>query len=119
MADRSREGRYTQAEFFHRLVSPLFRYTVPMFQGPQGWRDFVIRGKGCGENVPAMVETLPASWIAVKCPLCSEHRRYLPTEVFRAAYPTRLLGSRGGAHRAGQGKPCSTRTHTCRVRIAQ
>jgi hypothetical protein len=32
---------------------------------------------------PAMVETLPASWIAVKCPLCSEHRRYLPTEVFQ------------------------------------
>jgi hypothetical protein len=30
-----------------------------------------------------MVETLPASWIAVKCPLCSEHRRYLPTEVFQ------------------------------------
>lgn len=51
-----------------------------MFQGPQSWRDFVIRCKGCGENVPAMVEMLPASWIAVKCPLCSEHRRYLPTE---------------------------------------
>jgi hypothetical protein len=28
----------------------------------------VIRCKGCGENIPAMVETLPASWIAVKCP---------------------------------------------------
>jgi hypothetical protein len=31
-----------------------------MFQGPQSWRDFVIRCKRCGENVPAMVETLPA-----------------------------------------------------------
>jgi hypothetical protein len=30
-----------------------------------------------------MIETLPASWIAVNCPLCSEHRRYLPTEVFQ------------------------------------
>ncbi len=63
-----------------RLV---FAYTGPMFQGPQSWRDFVIRCKGCGENTPAMVETLPASWIAVKCPLCSEHRRYLPAEVFQ------------------------------------
>ena len=43
----------------------------------------MIRCKGYGENVPAMLETLPASWIAVKCPLCSEHRRYLPTEVFQ------------------------------------
>jgi hypothetical protein len=50
-----------------------------MFQGPSNQRDFVIRCKGCGENVPAgVVETLPASWIAVKCPLCGEHRRYLP-----------------------------------------
>ena len=54
-----------------------------MFQGPQSWRAFVVRCKRCGENVPAGVETLPASWIAVKCPLCTEHRRYLPTEVFQ------------------------------------
>lgn len=47
------------------------------------WRDFVIRCKGCGEDIPAPVETLPASWIAARCPLCGEHRRYLPTEVFQ------------------------------------
>jgi hypothetical protein len=75
MADRSREGRNTQAKFFHSLVSPFFRYTVRMFQSPQSQRIFVIRCKGCGENIPALVETLPASWIAAKCPLCSEHRR--------------------------------------------
>ena len=40
-----------------------------------------------------MVETLPASWIAIKCPLCGEHRRYLPTKSFRAAYPTRSSGT--------------------------
>ena len=54
-----------------------------MFQGLTSWRDFVIRCKGCGENIPAMVETLPASWIAVKCPLCGEHRSYLPNEIFQ------------------------------------
>jgi hypothetical protein len=53
-----------------------------MFQGPSSQRAFVVRCKRCGENVPAMAETLPASWVAVKCPLRSEHRRYLPTEVF-------------------------------------
>jgi hypothetical protein len=35
-----------------------------MFQGPSSQRGFVIRCKGCGENIPALVETLPASWIA-------------------------------------------------------
>jgi predicted DCC family thiol-disulfide oxidoreductase YuxK len=30
-----------------------------------------------------MVETLLASWIVVKCPLCCEHRRHLRTEVFQ------------------------------------
>ena len=77
-----------------RLV---FAYTVPMFQGPPSQSAFVIRCKGCRENIRAMVETLPASWIAVKCPLCGEHRRYLPTEVFqgRVSYEvTKLRGNR-------------------------
>ncbi len=30
-----------------------------------------------------MVETLPALWIAIWCPLCSEHRRYLPYRGFQ------------------------------------
>jgi hypothetical protein len=62
-----------------------------MFQGPSSQRAFVVRCKQCGENVPAMVETLPASWIAVKCPLCSEHRRYLTTEVFQGRVSYALL----------------------------
>ncbi len=62
-----------------------------MFQGPSSQRAFVVRCKRCGENVPAMVETLPASWIAVKCPLCSEHRRYLPTEVFQGRVSYALI----------------------------
>ena len=53
-----------------------------MFQPPPG-RSVVIRCKGCLENIPAPVETMPAQPIAAKCPLCGEHRRYLPSEVFQ------------------------------------
>jgi hypothetical protein len=53
------------------------QYSFHVPGGPQNWRDFVIRCKGCGNNIPAPVETLPA----VKCPLCGEYRRYLPGRV--------------------------------------
>ena len=84
---------------YFRLI---FSYTEPMFQGPPNQASFVIRCKGCGENVPAPVETLPASWIAAKCPLCGEHRRYLPTEIFRGRLSYALLrkpvrSAQGGA----------------------
>jgi hypothetical protein len=65
-----------------------------MFQGPQSWRDFVIRCKGCRENIPAMVETLPASWIAIRCPLCGEHGATCPRRSLTGA---RVLS---GAHEA-------------------
>lgn len=45
--------------------------------------DFTIRCKGCGENVPAPVETMPSSWIVAQCPLCGERRAYLPPDIFR------------------------------------
>ncbi|HZD49173.1 MAG TPA: hypothetical protein VE178_10545 [Silvibacterium sp.] len=80
----------------------IFSYAVLMFQGPPGKFTFVIRCKGCGENIPAPVETLPASWIAAKCPLCGEHRRYLPTEIFQGRLSYALLrkpvrSAQGGA----------------------
>jgi hypothetical protein len=53
-----------------------------MFQGPPPVRSIAIRCKGCGENIPAPVESVPAQPIAARCPLCGEHRRYLPSEVF-------------------------------------
>src|SRR5580704_4588546 len=88
--------------FLHCIFAFCSRRHIPMFQGPQSWRHFVIRCKGCGENVPAMVERLPASWIAIKCPLCSEHRRYLPTEVFQGRVSYALIrkpvrSAQGGA----------------------
>ena len=43
---------------------------------------FVVVCKVCRENIVAMVQTLPAQPISVKCPLCSECREYSPREVF-------------------------------------
>lgn len=55
-----------------------------MFDLPDlGMCDFVVRCKGCHQNVPAPVETMPASWITLVCPLCGEHRAYLPPDIFR------------------------------------
>jgi hypothetical protein len=61
----------------------IFAYTVFMPQDPKGLHPFVVRCKGCDRNFAAPVETMPASWIAVKCPMCGEHRRYLPAEIFQ------------------------------------
>jgi hypothetical protein len=60
----------------------LFAYNVLMFPGPESSKRVVVQCKGCGENIPAPVETMPSQPIAARCPLCHEHRRYLPSEVF-------------------------------------
>ena len=62
----------------------MFAYNVPMFPTPSsGLYPFVIVCKGCQENIPAPVETLPDDWIIAVCPLCSQKRRYLPAEIFQ------------------------------------
>jgi hypothetical protein len=43
----------------------------------------VIVCKGCHQNIPAPVETMPDSWIIAACPLCGEQRRYLPLDIFQ------------------------------------
>jgi hypothetical protein len=53
-----------------------------LFPGPESSKRVVVQCKGCGENIPAPVETMPSQPIAARCPLCHEHRRYLPSEVF-------------------------------------
>jgi hypothetical protein len=53
-----------------------------MFQGPESLKRAVVHCKGCGENIPAPVETMLSQPVATRCPLCHEHRRYLPSEVF-------------------------------------
>lgn len=62
----------------------LFGYTLLVFLlPPSRVHDFTICCKGCGANIPAPVETMPASWIAAQCPLCGNKRRYLPGDIFR------------------------------------
>ena len=69
----------------------IFAYTVRVFNLPQSRPcDYTIRCKGCGENVPAPVETLPSSWIIASCPLCSAARYYLPSDIFRGRLSYRL-----------------------------
>ena len=34
--------------------------------------DYTIRCKGCGENIPAPVQTMPDTWIIAECPLCEK-----------------------------------------------
>jgi hypothetical protein len=59
-----------------------FAYNGLMFPAPESSRRVVVQCKGCGENIPAPVETMPSQPIAARCPLCHEHRRYLPSQVF-------------------------------------
>src|ERR1700674_1872732 len=87
-----------------------------MFQGPESLKRVVVHCKGCGENIPAPVETMPSQPVAARCPLCHEHRRYLPSEVFlgRLSHlmirkPVRSADGRGGGWRRGSKEsPTST-----------
>ena len=55
-----------------------------MFGGlPVRFCDFAITCKGCGECIPAPVETMPSSWIIAQCPLCNEKNQYLPPDIYR------------------------------------
>src|SRR6516164_3020150 len=63
------------------LCSPIL---WPVFQAPtSGIHSFVIVCKGCQQNIPAPVETMPDTWIMAECPLCGQKRRYLPAEIFQ------------------------------------
>ena len=65
--------------------------------------DYTVRCKGCGENIPAPVHTMPDTWIVADCPLCGARRRYLPpdylswTLVVSARQETCALAAGGSA----------------------
>jgi hypothetical protein len=62
----------------------IFAYSVRVWNLPSSLVcDFVVRCKGCGEPVPAPVQTMPDSWVVAECPLCGAKRKYLPTDIFR------------------------------------
>ena len=70
----------------------LFAYTVPVWQLPESRVcDFTIQCKGCAENIPAPVMTMPDTWIVAECPLCGQRRSYLPPEIFRGRLSHLLL----------------------------
>ena len=59
-----------------------FAFTLPMFPTPSGRKAFVVQCKKCRRDVPIGREEFPFQSVAVECRLCSELRRYLPSEVF-------------------------------------
>jgi hypothetical protein len=74
-----------------------------MFHAPSfGTHPFVIVCKGCEQNIPAPVETMPDSWIVADCPLCSERRRYLPADIFRGRLSHDLLVKPRGKQIGGE-----------------
>jgi len=49
----------------------LFAYTVSVWNLPETRLcDYTLRCKGCGENIPAPVLTMPGTWIVAECTLC-------------------------------------------------
>ena len=76
-------------------IRRLFAYTVPVWNLPETRIcDYTIRCKGCGENIPAPVMTMPDTWIVAECTLCGQRRSYLPTDIFRGRLSHLLLPSR-------------------------
>ena len=55
--------------------------------------DYTVCCKGCRENIPAPVMTMPDTWIVAQCPLCGQRRSYLPPDIFRGRL-SHLLFSR-------------------------
>ena len=63
-------------------VRHMFAYTCSaMTFGIQERKRFVVECKRCYRGVPAGVHDFPFQSIVITCPLCGEHRRYLPSEV--------------------------------------
>jgi hypothetical protein len=60
----------------------IFAYAVLVFQGPTNRKQFVVTCKRCRSDVLTGVKGFPFQSVVVKCQLCGERRRYLPSEVF-------------------------------------
>ena len=63
-------------------ISNFIAYHAGMFPTPSGRKTFVVTCKRCRRDVPSGISEFPFQSIAVECQLCSELRRYLPSEVF-------------------------------------
>jgi hypothetical protein len=79
----------------------IFSYPVVVaFNIPSSLRcDYIVTCKGCGENTPAPIQTVPDTWIVATCPLCRERRRYLPAEIFQGMLSYKLRTKQMGTGR--------------------
>ena len=92
-----------------RLV---FAYTADMFNIPSIRRsDFLVRCKGCQENIPAPILTMPDTWIIAECPLCGQKRRCLPSEIFRGNLSARLDARPSAGRRTAGRKTVGREAH--------
>jgi ribosomal protein S27E len=62
-----------------------------LFQGSNSRQVFVVKCKGCGENVPTGRVEFSFKSTIVACPLCHDTRRYLPSEVFKGRVSQQLI----------------------------
>jgi hypothetical protein len=87
-AGMSRQWAILHCAYF-AFYSP---YTVLMMWLPESYLcDFVVTCRRCLENIPVPIETMPDSWVQVKCPLCDLEYRYTPPEIFRGHLSHRLV----------------------------
>ena len=71
--------RFESPNYFVIFLWIIFAYTDLVFYIPEARLcDFTACCKGCRENIPAPITTMPDLWIVVVCPLCGERRAYLP-----------------------------------------
>lgn len=74
----------------------LFSHAVLVFRSPStAVHPLIVACKGCLQNIPAPVKTMPDSWIVAECPLCGTKRQYLPTEIFMGRISHELLMKSG------------------------
>jgi hypothetical protein len=53
--------------------------------------ELIVDCKGCRRPVPTNLECLPLQPVAVRCPLCSDHRYYRPAEVYAGQLAYQLV----------------------------
>jgi hypothetical protein len=86
----SRSGRTCRLYGGRAYLRLFFAYNGGVWNLPDSpLCDYTISCKGCGENIPAPIETMPDTWIVADCPLCGVKRRYMPTMVGRVALEER------------------------------
>ena len=61
------------------------------FHGAPTRLAIVVTCKGCQKAVPSGEPSIPENPIKVRCPACSEHRYYRPSEVYEGRLAVGLI----------------------------